>query len=75
MKQKDLITYGLIGLAVYFLFMKKEDEETEDTGGAGSGGTNDDTPELATNGNKTFTDGSNTEDNGNDREEFPNTSN
>jgi hypothetical protein len=49
MKQKDLITYGLIGLAVYFLFMKKEDEKTEDTTGAGG---NDSTPELATNTDK-----------------------
>jgi hypothetical protein len=36
MKQKDLITYGLIGLAVYFLFLKKEDTaQTEDTTGGG----------------------------------------
>jgi hypothetical protein len=36
MKQKDLIKYGLIGLAVYFLFLKKEDKvETEDTTGDG----------------------------------------
>jgi len=48
MKQNDLIKYGLIGLAVYFLFMKKEDEETEDT----TGGGNDSTPELATNTDK-----------------------
>jgi len=48
MKQNDLIKYGLIGLAVYFLFMKKEDEKTEDT----SGGGNDSTPELATNTDK-----------------------
>lgn len=61
MKQKDLITYGLIGLAVYFLFIKKEDKETENTNGAGSGGTNDDTPELATNGDKTSTEGNNSD--------------
>jgi len=48
MKQNDLIKYGLIGLAVYFLFMKKEDEKTEDT----TGGGNDSTPELATNTDK-----------------------
>ena len=41
MKQKDLITYGLIGLAVYFLFLKKEETPTEDKGTDG--------PELATN--------------------------
>ena len=48
MKQKDLIKYGLIGLAVYFLFMKKEDEKAEDT----TSGGNDSTPELATNTDK-----------------------
>jgi len=48
MKQNDLIKYGLIGLAVYFLFVKKEDEKTEDTGAGG----NDSTPELATNTDK-----------------------
>jgi hypothetical protein len=72
MKQKDLITYGLIGLAVYFLFLKKEDTETtEDTGSNG--------PELATNkgpANKepdaVFKDGSNTDIN--DPSEFMNTS-
>jgi hypothetical protein len=36
MKQKDLITYGLIGLAVYFLFLKKEDKESN--GGPNTGG-------------------------------------
>jgi hypothetical protein len=36
MKQKDLIKYGLIGLAVYFLFLKKEDTaQTDDTTGDG----------------------------------------
>jgi hypothetical protein len=44
MKQKDLITYGLIGLAVYFLFLKKEDTvSTDDTTGDG--------PQVATGGN------------------------
>lgn len=76
MKQKDLITYGLIGLAVYFLFMKKENTEvTENTTGAKSGGVNNDTPELATNDDKTSTEGNNTEDYTNDRENFPNSAN
>ena len=47
MNQKDLIKYGLIGLAVYFLFLKKEDtEKTDDTNNTGGGG-----PEVATGGN------------------------
>jgi hypothetical protein len=73
MKQKDLITYGLIGLAVYFLFLKKEEKPTEDTTGDG--------PAVATGGStatgsgtaeSAFTDGSNTSFN--DPSEFPNTS-
>jgi hypothetical protein len=73
MKQKDLITYGLIGFALYYLFYKKEDKPTEDTKGDG--------PAVATGGStatgsgtaeSVFTDGSNTSFN--DPSEFPNTS-
>jgi hypothetical protein len=73
MKQKDLITYGLIGFAVYYLFLKKKDTPTEDTKGDG--------PAVATGGStatgsgtaeSVFTDGSNTSFN--DPSEFPNTS-
>lgn len=47
MNQKDLIKYGLIGLAVYFLFLKKEDAKTDDDSNTGGG----DGPEVATGGN------------------------
>ena len=61
MKQKDLITYGLIGFAVYYLFLKKKDTPAAETKGNG--------PAVATGGStatgsgtseSVFTDGSNT---------------
>jgi hypothetical protein len=73
MKQKDLITYGLIGFAVYYLFLKKKDTPTEEKKGDG--------PAVATGGStatssgtadSVFTDGSNSTFN--DPSEFPNTS-
>lgn len=36
MKQKDIIKYGLIGFALYYLFYKKEEKKSDDgptTGG------------------------------------------
>lgn len=44
MNQKDLIKYGLIGLALYFLLVKKEDTK-DDSNTDGKG------PEVATGGN------------------------
>ena len=53
MKQKDLITYGLIGLALWFLMKPKETKEsTTDTG-------NGDGPELATGGGSSAGQGNN----------------
>lgn len=50
MKQKDLITYGLIGLALWFILKPKEEKEAETTG---------DGPELATGGGSSAGQGNN----------------
>lgn len=50
MKQKDLITYGLIGLALWFILKPKEEKE-EETASNG--------PELATGGGSSTTQGNN----------------
>jgi hypothetical protein len=40
MKQEDIIKYGLIGFALYYLFYKKKEEKTDgsSTGGSESAG-------------------------------------